>query len=73
MVDVLAMLKLIDDKAEDLAANAIEANDFDIPAEMVAIRRMVRGCLPIVATELGVDLSEELQRFCEVAFPEVPR
>ncbi len=73
MGDVLAMLKLMDDKAEDLAANDHEANGFDIKAEMIAMRRMVRGCLPIVASELGVELEESLQRLCDVAFPEVPR
>ncbi|HVE22832.1 MAG TPA: hypothetical protein VNC39_12730 [Acidocella sp.] len=72
MGDVLAMLKLIDDKAEDLAANDQEEG-FDFKAEMVALRRMVRGCLPIVAAELGVTLDEGLQGLCEVAFPEVPR
>jgi hypothetical protein len=56
MSDVLAMLKLMDDRAEDLAASDHEANSFDIKAEMVALRWMVRGCLLVVAAELGVDL-----------------
>lgn len=73
MGDVFAMLKLIDDKAEDLAVNDHEANGFDIKAEMIALRRMVRGCLPIVAADLGVELGENLQRLCDTAFPEVPR
>ena len=73
MGDVLAMLKLMDDKAEDLAANDHEANGFDIKAEMIAMRRMVRGCLPIVAAELGIELEGALQRLCDVAFPDVPR
>lgn len=73
MGDVLAMLKIMDDRAEDLAANYGEGNDFDIKAEMVTLRRMVRGCLPIVAAELGVELGEGLQSLCKSAFPEVPR
>jgi hypothetical protein len=73
MDDVLAMLKLMDDKAEDLAVNDHEENGFDIKAEMAAMRRMVRGCLPIVAAELGVQLGKGLQSLCDGAFPEVPR
>jgi hypothetical protein len=52
--------------AEDRARD--EANGFDIKAEMVATRRIVRGCLPIVAAELRVELEQSLQLLCDVAF-----
>ena len=72
MGDVLAMLKLIDDKAEGLTQNDW-GEGFDFKAETAALRRMVRGCLPIVAAELGVELSEFLKSLCEGEFVEVPR
>jgi hypothetical protein len=73
MGDVLAMLKLMEDRLEDLVENDHEANAFDVDAELSSLRRMVRGCLPVVAAELGAELGKSTRRLCDAAFAEVPR
>jgi hypothetical protein len=73
MTDVLSMLKLMDERLDDLVVNDHTDNGIDIVAELSALRRMLRGCLPVVAAELGTELDGSLQRLCEGEFVEVPR
>jgi len=73
MTDALSMLKLMDERLDDLVVNDHTDNGIDIIAELSALRRMLRGCLPVVAAALGAELDEGLQRLCEGEFVEVPR
>ena len=72
MNDGLAMLKLTDDRLEDLMENDYKGNSLDIEAELFSLRRMVRGCLPVVAAGLGGELDKTMKYLCKSAFAEVP-
>jgi hypothetical protein len=56
MRDVLGTLKLSNDRLSAPVENDYKENGTDIDAEMVSLRRMVRGCMALVAHDLGVIL-----------------
>jgi hypothetical protein len=71
MRDALGMLQIADDPLDDLVENGHEERD--IGAELTTLRRMVRGCMAIVANDLGVILHPTTQHLVQKDFPEVPR
>jgi hypothetical protein len=71
MRDVLGMLHIADDRLDDLVENGHEERD--IGAELITLHRMVRGCLAVVANDLGVILHPTTQHLVQKDFPEVPR
>ena len=71
MRDVLGMLQIADDRLDDLVENGHEERD--IGAELTTLRRMVRGCMAVVANDLGIILHPTDQHLIQKDFPEVPR
>jgi hypothetical protein len=71
MHDVLGMLHIADDRLDDLVENGHEERD--IGDELTTLRRMVRGCLAVVANDLGIILHPTTQHLVQKDFPELPR
>jgi hypothetical protein len=73
MRDALGMLRLLDDHIERLVEDDHEENGINIIDELSSLHRMVRGCLAVVANDLGIILHPTTQHLVQKDFPEVPR